>query len=198
VLDRPTVLIAARGGEKNPWAEPRNTRSLHAAKASRLVRALCDGEPPFGVRQLAGTVGTDPGYVSRLLDLFHREELCERAPRGPVTLVHRARLIRRWALDYRFREAHRFVSFAHAHGVPGALAALRDAGVPYAVAATIGAVPVDAGGNLVLIDAFDPFALEGGFEAGGLRYAARAQIIADLLDSPPPGPAQAASLMSGP
>ena len=224
VLDRPTVLIAARGGEKNPWAEPRNTRSLHAAKASRLVRALCDGEPPFGVRQLAGTVGTDPGYVSRLLDLFHREELCERAPRGPVTLVHRARLIRRWALDYRFREAHRFVSFAHAHGVPGALAALRDAGVPYAltaragaaallevalpgtvtayvdnperVAATIGAVPVDAGGNLVLIDAFDPFALEGGFEAGGLRYAARAQIIADLLDSPAPGPAQAAAMLA--
>src|SRR6516225_4457493 len=189
VLDRPTVLIAARGGEKNPWAEPRNTRSLHAAKASRLVRALCDGEP-----------------------------------RGPVTLVHRARLIRRWALDYRFREAHRFVSFAHAHGVPGALAALRDAGVPYAltaragaaallevalpgtvtayvdnperVAATIGAVPIDAGGNVVLIDAFDPFALEGGFEAGGLRYAARAQIIADLLDSPAPGPAQAAAMLA--
>jgi hypothetical protein len=225
VLDRPTVLIAARGDEKNPWAGPRATRSLHAAKASRLVRALCDGEPPFGVRQLAGLVGTDPGYVSRLLDLFHREELCERAPRGPVTTVHRARLIRRWALDYRFREAHRFVAFAHPHGVPGALARLRDAGAPYAltaragaaalletalpgtvaayvdnperVAAAIGAERVDAGGNLVLIDPFDRFLLEGGFEAGGLRYAARSQIIADLLDSPPPGPAQAAAVLDG-
>jgi hypothetical protein len=223
VLDRPTVLIAARGDERNPWAAPRATRSLHAAKASRLVRALCDGEPPFGVRQLAGVVGTDPGYVSRLLDLFHREELCERPPRGPVTAVHRARLVRRWALDYRFREAHRFVSFAHPHGVPGALAGLRDSGAPYAltaragaaamleaalpgtvaayvdnperVADALGAERVDAGGNLVLIDPFDPFPLEGGFETGGLRYAARAQIIADLLDCPPPGPAQAAALL---
>ena len=83
-----------------------------------------------GVRQLAALAGTDPGYVSRLLDLFHREELIERVPRGPVVAVHAARLIRRWAEDYRFGDAHRFVAVAHAHGVPGALAALRDAGRP--------------------------------------------------------------------
>jgi hypothetical protein len=56
----------------------------------------------------------------------------------------------------------------------------------------------DQGGtpaNLLLIDPFDPFVFEGTWEASGLRYAARAQIIADLLGSPAPAPAQAATLL---
>lgn len=223
VLDRPTVLIASRGDERSPWAVPRSSRSLHAPKACRLVRALADGVLPLGVRQLAAIAGTDPGYVSRLLDLFHREELIEREPRGPVQAVHLARLLRRWAEDYRFGEAHRFVPVAHPYGVPGALVRLRDAQIPHAltaragaaalsgtalpgvvaayvdnperVAAILGAENTDAGANLLLIDAFDPFVFDGTWEASGLRYAARAQIIVDLLGSPAPAPAQAASLL---
>jgi hypothetical protein len=187
------------------------------------VRALADGAGPFGVRQLAAIAGTDPGYVSRLLDLFHREELIEREPRGPVVAVHLARLIRRWTEDYCFVEAHRFVPVFHPHGVPGALARLRDGQIPHAltaragaaalsgtalpgtvaayvdnperVAAILGADVADNGANLLLIDAFDPFVFEGTWEASGLRYAARAQIIADLLGSPAPAPAQAANLL---
>ena len=233
VLDRPTVFIASRGEDSSPWAAPRTSRSLHAAKASRLIRALVDGQggqsgqegaAPLGVRQLAALAGTDPGYVSRLLDLFHREELIERVARGPVVAVHVARLLRRWAEDYRFADAHRFVAVAHAHGVPGALAALRDAGVPHALTARAGAAALmgtalpgvvaayvdnpervaaeiraeraDSGANLLLIDPFDTFVFDGTWEASGLRYAARAQIIADLLGSPAPAPAQAASLLS--
>jgi hypothetical protein len=223
VLDRPTVFIAARGEERSPWGGPRLTRSLHAAKASRIVRALADGAPPFGVRQLAARAGTDPGYVSRMLDIFHREELIERTVRGPVVAVHVARLLRRWAEDYRFGEAHRFVPLIHPHGVPGALAALRDAGVPYALTARAGAAALlgsalpgvvaayadnpervalrlgagacDAGANLILIDPFDPFVFEGAWEASRLRYVARSQIIADLLGSPAPAPTQAAALL---
>ena len=223
VLDRPTVFISSRGDASSPWAVPRSSRSLHAPKACRIVRALVDGAGPFGVRQLAAAAGTDPGYVSRLLDLFHREELIEREPRGPVHGVHLARLIRRWVEDYRFAEAHRFVPVVHPHGVPGALARLRDAQVPHAltaragaaalsgtalpgvvaayvdnperVAAILGAEITDSGANLLLIDPFDPFVFEGAWEASGLRYAARGQIIADLLGTPPPAPAQAASLL---
>jgi len=223
LLDRPTVFISSRGDERSPWAMPRSARSLHAPKACRIVRALADGTPPFGVRQLAAAAGTDPGYVSRLLDLFHREELIEREPRGPIAAVHVARLVRRWSEDYRFDEAHRFVPVAHPHGVPGALARLRDAGVPHAVtaragaaalsgtalpglvaayvdnpervAAIVGAEPVESGANLLLIDPFDPFVFDGAWEVSGLRYAARAQIIADLLGSPAPAPAQAAALL---
>ncbi len=222
-LDRPTVFISSRGNESSPWAVPRASRSLHAPKACRIVRALADGPGPFGVRQLAASAGTDPGYVSRLLDLFHREELIEREPRGPVHAVHLGRLIRRWAEDYRFGEAHRFVPVAHPYGVPGALVRLRDAQIPHAltaragaaalsgtalpgvvaayvdnperVAAILGADASDGAPNLLLIDPFDPFVFEGTWEASGLRYAARAQIIADLLGSPAPAPAQAATLL---
>jgi hypothetical protein len=252
VLDRPTVFISSRGDASSPWAVARASRSLHAPKACRIVRALADGAdllemgpsegpmPPatgpgrqsprvsmrFGVRQLAAIAGTDPGYVSRLLDLFHREEVIEREPRGPVHGVHLARLLRRWVEDYRFAEAHRFVPVVHPHGVPGALARLRDAQVPHAltaragaaalsgtalpgvvaayvdnperVAAILGAEAADPGGpgaNLLLIDPFDPFVFDGAWESSGLRYASRAQIIADLLGSPAPAPAQAASLL---
>jgi hypothetical protein len=224
VLDRPTVLIQMRGLDKSPWAAPRSTRSLHAAKASRLVRALVDGPPPFGVRRLAAAVGTDPGYVSRLLDLFDREELVEREPHGPVVAVHRARLLRRWAEDYQFGAVHRALAFAHPHGVPGALGALRSCGAPYAltaragaaallgsalppvvaayvdnaerVAALIGAAPTTEAPNLLLVEPFDPFPLEGTWEKGGLVYAAASQIVVDLLDSPPPAPDQAAALLA--
>jgi hypothetical protein len=225
VLDRPTVLVQMRGEERSPWAAPRETRSLHAAKASRLVRALVDGAPPFGVRRLAALAGTDPGYVSRLLDLFDREELVEREPHGPVTSVHRARLLRRWAEDYDFAEAHRALAFAHPHGVPGALAALRASSAPYAltaragaaalldaalpsvvvayvdnaerVAGLLGAEPAPEGtsGNLLLVEPFDPFPLEGTWTREGFTYAAASQIVADLLGSPAPAPDQAATLL---
>jgi hypothetical protein len=225
VLDHPTVLVQMRGEDRSPWAAPRETRSLHAAKASRLVRALVDGAPPFGVRRLAAQVGTDPGYVSRLLDLFDREELVERAPHGPVVAVHRARLVRRWAEDYDFSEAHRALAFVHPHGVPGAASALRACGAPYAltgragaaallgtalppvviayvdnaerVAAMLGAERVDAGAasNLLLVEPFDPFPFEGTWERAGFTYAAASQIVADLLGSPAPAPDQAAALL---
>jgi hypothetical protein len=225
VLDRPTVLLQTRGEDRSPWAAPREARSLHAAKSSRIVRALVDGAPPFGVRRLAALVGTDPGYVSRLLDLFDREELVEREPHGPVTAVHRARLVRRWAEDYDFSEAHRALPFAHPHGVPGALAALRACGAPYAltgragaaalleaalppvvvayvdnaerVASLVGAAPAVAGtaSNLLLVEPFDRFPLEGTWERAGLTYAAASQIVADLLGSPAPAPDQAAVLL---
>jgi hypothetical protein len=225
VLDRPTVLVQLRGEDRSPWAAPREARSLHAAKASRLVRALIDGGPPFGIRRLAAVAGTDPGYVSRLCDLFDREELVEREPRGAVVAVHRARLVRRWAEDYDFSEAHRALAFAHPHGVPGALAALRACGAPYAltaragaaalldaalppvvaayvdnaerVAALLGATPAgeDAPANVLLVEPFDPFPLEGTWERSGLVYAAASQIVADLLGSPAPAPDQAATLL---
>ena len=66
---------------------------------------------------------------------------------------------------------------------------------PERVARLLGLEAGDTGANLMLIDPFDPFVFEGAWEASGLRYAARSQIIADLLGSPPPGPAQATTLL---
>ena len=46
------------------------------------------------------------------------------------------------------------------------------------MARLIGAVPVDGGANLLPVEPFDPFPLEGTWERAGLVYAAQSQIIA--------------------
>jgi len=224
-LDRPTVFIDAEGAARSPWAEGRAARSLDGGKASRVVRALCDGAPPFGVRALAALAGTDPGYVSRLVDQLDREELVRRQARGPVLAVDVPALLHRWAADYRFEAANRALVCVHAHGVPGVLARLGGATFPYAITARAGAAaildsalpplvsvyvdnpervaralsahPVDepAAGNLCLLEPFDSVVFARTWTRDGLRFAAESQIVADLLGSRAPGPAQAQAVL---
>jgi len=65
------------------------------------------------------------------------------------------------------------------------------------VAGLLGAAPAPEGtsGNLLLVEPFDPFPLEGTWERDGFTYAAASQIVADLLGSPAPAPDQAATLL---
>ena len=210
------------GGRKNPWAKTRGTRSFDGPKASRLVRALCDRSPPFGVRQLAARAETDPGYVSRLLGVLEREELVRRNERGAVAEVDVPGLIRRWATEYRFLEANRAV-LCHDIGGPRALLCrLREAEIPTpspgapaprcspvsrcpawspATSTTRSARrgarvrPVRDGANVVLLEPFDPVVFPHTWERDGVRHAAQSQIVADLLGSPSPGPQEAATLL---
>jgi hypothetical protein len=223
-LDRPSILIDRRGQEKNPWRAPRGTRALDGPKASRIVRALCDAAPPFGVRQLAARAGTDPGYVSRVLALLEGDELIHRDPRGPVDRVDVPGLVRRWALDYRFLEANRAVLCFDVGGPRALLCRLREAQLPYAVTGRVSAAalsnhalpgviacyvdnperaarlldlrPDRANANVVLLEPFDPIVFEQTWERDGIRHAAPSQIAADLLGSPAPGPQEAATLLS--
>ena len=223
VLDRPTVFIASRGDERSPWAAPRDSRSLHAAKASRLVRALCDGAPPLACGRWRPPVGTDPGYVSRLYDLVPPRGAVRAAPRGPVVAVHVARLCAAGPRTIASRRAPvrpRRPPARRAGGVGRAARraafrtrsrrararprcwARRCPASPSPTSTTPSGSrrrsapnPPTPAANLLLVDPFDRFVFEGAWEASGLRYAARAQIIADLLDSPPPAASQAAMLL---
>ena len=223
-LDRPSILIDRRGQETNPWPRPRGTRSLDGAKASRLVRALCDGPPPFGVRELATRAGTDPGYVSRLLALLEGEELVHRDPRGPVDKVDVPGLVRRWAADYRFLQANRALPCFDVGGPRALLCRLREAAIPHAVTGRVSAAvlshhplpgviacyvdnpervarqldlrPDRHNANVVLLEPFDPVVFDRTWERDGVRHAAPSQIAADLLGSAGPGPQEAAALLS--
>ncbi len=224
-LDRPTVFIETEGAARSPWVEGRASRALDGAKASRVVRALCDGTPPFGVRALAALAGTDPGYVSRLIDQLDRQELLQRAPRGPVLAVDVPALLRRWAAEYDFTRANRSLFGAHQHGVPGVLARLGGAAFPYALTARAGAAalldsalpplltayvdnpervarslgvrvvddPREA--NVCLLQPFDSVVFDRTWTRDGLCFAAESQIVADLLGTHPPGPAQAEAVL---
>ena len=152
------------------------------------------------MRQLAALAGTDPGYVSRLLDLFHREELIEREPRGPVsrrarwrgssgagrrttgsaTRTGSCRSRTRTACRARWR-ALRDASVPHALTARAGAAALSGTALPgivaayvdnpERVAAELGAEPTDSGANLLLIDPFDPLRVRR--DVGGVRPALR-------------------------
>ncbi len=223
-LDRPGLLIEAAGAEKNPWREDRPARSLKGPKAGRIVRALCDFRGPIGVRDLAARAGTDPGYVSRVLDLLEREDLIKKEGRGPVLEVDWRGLIRRWAQDYSLLGSNRTSSYLDPRGVESFRESLRRADARYAVTGSLGASrlapiaparlgvcfvdsqealaeglrlrPAESGANVILAEPFDPVVYERTWEREGITFAAPTQIAADLLTSPGRGPAEAEELLS--
>jgi len=117
-IDNPPFFLQTAGAERNPWPGERGRAQLRGAKAARLIRALVDVRPPYGVQDLAKATGLTPGYVSRLLDTLYNEGLIEREPRGPVESVDIASLIRRWAGSYDVLESNESLGFISADG-PG-------------------------------------------------------------------------------
>jgi len=112
-LDNPPFFLQTAGAQRNPSPAERSPAKLGGAKASRLVRLLCDFRPPYGVAEIAEATGLNRGYVSRLLDALYRDGLIERAPRGPVEDVDISALARRWATRYdtfRANDAEGFVA----------------------------------------------------------------------------------------
>lgn len=105
-VKNPGLLIRTTGATINPWPQGR-TISLGGAKAGRLVRALADFTPPYGVRELSTLADIDAGYASRLLDFLRREGIIERTPRGGVAEVDWNRLVSRWSKDYSVLVANR-------------------------------------------------------------------------------------------
>ena len=222
-LDRPALFIQASGAERDPHREERPVRTLKGAKAGRIVRALCDFVPPVGVRELAGSSGVDPGYVSRVFTLLEREELIRRESRGPVTDVDWRALIRRWSQDYSLFGSNRTGSYLEPRGLGSLLRKLRDSDLRYAATGSLGSASVapvaparlavifaddmeeaaerldlrvaEAGANVILAEPFDPVVYERCREQEGISYVALSQNAADLLTSPGRGPNEAEELM---
>lgn len=126
-VDDPAVFIERQGASKDPWGMERPARSLKGAKAARIVRVLVDFVPPLGTRQIAGLAVTDPGYVSRILEMLGREDLVRRPPRGQVQEVAWAALLRRWTEDYSLLESNRPFWFLDPRGVDSFAEKLRTA-----------------------------------------------------------------------
>lgn len=224
VAERPGLFIVDRGADRNPSRQERSGRSLRGPKAGRIVRALCDSFPPLGTRDLAKRTRTDPGYVSRVLDLLDREDLIRREPRGPVIDCDWRGLLRRWAGDYSPLAAGRARSYLAPRGLSAVLERLRQTGATYAVtgsaaaaevapvaaprllacyvddaesvAASLDLRPTESGANVLLLLPFDPVVYERTWERNGVTFAAISQVVADLLTGPGRGPAEAEALMT--
>lgn len=101
-LSRPAMLIDREGAIRTPYtrAEDRRQRSLRGGASARVVRALLDGTPPFGVRALAEHAKVGVATSARVLELLARDEVITRAPEGTVTRVGKRTLVRQWTQDY--------------------------------------------------------------------------------------------------
>lgn len=222
VLERPGLLIETQGSDKDRSVEPRQLRSLKGGTAGRVVRALCDFDTPFGVRELAGKASTPLGSVGRVIGLLDREALLERGEAGRIERVRRAEVVRRWTRDYGLQSSNGVMSCLAPRGLSSVLAGLRPlegysitgslaaarrtaaaparlAAVycenPRALAEELGARATDAGANLLLLRPYDPVVFERTWSEDGLVFAALSQVVADLLTSPGRGPSEGEALL---
>jgi hypothetical protein len=224
-IEEPGVYVHTQGASKDPNPASRPARSLRGVKAAEVVRALVDFRSPMGVRQIANLARTDPGNVSRLLDLLEREDLVRRNPGGRVQEVLWDELLRAWTNDYSLTGSNRVYTYLDPRGLDNFLARLRGLSleVNYALtgslaaarwapvaparlgeafvsdaaaaAAALGLVPTETGANVRLVEPKGDFVFERTVEADGISYVAPSQAVADLLTGPGRNPSEAEALL---
>ena len=224
VLERPGLLVDTRGSDQDPSPPRRGIRSLKGAKAGRIVRALCDTRPPIGVRELARLSGTDPGYVSRILDLLVSEDLIQRGQVGQVAQTGWQDLIRRWGRDYSLTRTNRAVpclaprgleavtdrlrTYKKTYALTSSLAVPKEASVaagrlatcyvddPEQAADILEVRPAEVGANVLLLEPFDRVVYDRVRTEDGLVKVALSQCAVDLLTGGGRGPAEADALLA--
>ncbi len=136
-IDRPSVLLDRIGASRSPFTDvdDRRLKSLKGPGAARVVRALLDVEPPFGVRALAELAEVGIATSSRVLELLVREDLIARDQDGGVGEVSKLSLARRWSADYGLASSNRAVPMLAARGIDHVLAGLRRYQPAYAITA---------------------------------------------------------------
>lgn len=224
--DYPAVFIRTVGAARNPEPAERQAARLRGPKAGRLVRALVDVRPPYGVRELAEAIGLTAGYVSRLLDTLDRDALVDRSRKGEVVAVDYAPLLRRWVETYdvlKSNDARRYLapdgprkalsrlssmSSPRQVAVTGSFAAGRIAPVAapalllaYAtdVAATADALnllPTDEAANVILLRPYDDAVWSRLDREDDVSFVAPSQAAADCLTGTGRMPAEGEALLA--
>ncbi|HLG71059.1 MAG TPA: helix-turn-helix domain-containing protein [Chloroflexota bacterium] len=223
-LDTPPLFIELSGAESNPWRETdQPLRTLKGPGAGRVVRALCELRPPYGLRELAKRCGAPASTASRVVALLDRDALLTRSSTGRIESVEWPALIRRWTQDYSLMRSNRTRMYIEPRGLPALLAKLRDTKSPYAVSASLAAVrrapiaaprlavvyvpdvvrsaerlqikSLETGANVLLAEPFDRVVFERTWQEDGVTYAGLAQVAADLLTSPGRAPSEGEELI---
>jgi hypothetical protein len=179
VASSPAIFLEGVGAEQNPERLPRPLQSLRGAAAGRVVRALVEFAPPFGVRELAYAAATPLGTVSRVVTFLDTEALVTRDERKRIVSVDWPALLARWAQNYEVTKSNELLTFLEPRGLaafwsklerlpryaatggaagPG-IAATRIAMIyvdePEDTARTLGLVPAESGANVWLLRPYD-------------------------------------------
>src|SRR5712691_277822 len=225
VLACPGLYVETQGAEQDPSPRRQPGRSLRGAKAARIVRALCDFPPPLPISDVAAQAQVDISYASRLVEWLSGEALVERRPRGPVQLVDRAALIRRWAQDYEVLTSNDARGYLDPRGLDNLTRGLSEGSIrgKYALTGSIAANriapiapprlamlyvdnvgsaatalkirPTETAANVMLLAPFDEVVFQRTWEDGGLTLVAPSQAAVDLLTSPGRAPSEAGAIL---
>lgn len=222
IIEEPGLFIYASGADSNPWPET-HTLSLKGRKAGQVVRTLTRVQTPIGVRALAARTNTNPGYVSRLLQMLDREALIDRTSSGQVDTVDWRRLLERWADDAPLDTRAAVTTWIAPRGLPHLLDTLSASSVPHLVTGSVAAAGVapiaparlfslyvkDAqaaasswslrstarGANVILLESDEDIFDIWDPDERGLRRAPLSLVVADLLTGPGRAPSEASALM---
>jgi len=224
-LDAPALVVKLEGASENPFGKPSASPSLRGPKAWALMKTLIEVAPPYGVRELAGAVGTDPGYTSRVIKALEEERLVLRQRRGPITEIDWPALLSQLASTYSLLDANgtsTWIASGAVRGLPEKLAeprlqapwaitgslasnlitavaapamAIVYSNAPDEVAETLELLPADSGANVILARPYDDAVYTRSWEHDGVSFVSVAQLAADCLTGVGRMPAEGEALV---
>lgn len=123
-------VYVERVGFANRYPEIRKGRGPFSDKASLILRALLsEKERLWGVREMAGRVGLDPGFVSRMARELESRRYAARVD-SKIKLLHPKQILEDWVRDYDFRKNRMESCFCLADAPDVILAKLRRLKIP--------------------------------------------------------------------
>lgn len=222
-LDKPLVFIETAGAAKSPFAVKRPLASLKGPISGRVIRALCDFKPPFGVRELAARAQTSAASVSRVTDFLEKEAVVIKEKSGQVTQVAWPDLLRRWGQDYSFLAANAVGAYLEPRGLPFLIERLINYAGRYCITGSFAAArciqspeprvlwvyaedpgdliqsmdlrSAETGANVLVAEPFDPVVFDRLWYWRALTYSAISQVAVDLLTGPDDSHLEAETLL---
>ena len=139
-------LYIERIGFPNRFPEKRKGRSPFSDKASLILRvALSDIKKVWGVRELAHSVGLDPGFVSRMAQELEKRNYVSRID-SKIKLRDPKSLLEDWVREYDYKRNQEVRYFCLAKGPEEIIDKLIAARIPDDIPYALG---LHAGANLV-------------------------------------------------
>lgn len=222
-VERPLVFVLLQGLSRDPDPEDQPLRALRGRTASRVVRALLDLAPPYGVRELAGRARVSAAMVSRVVTLLANDAIATRSESGGVMGVEWRALLRRWSEDYAFARSNHVAAYLDLRGRSAVLQGLRQTNIRYAItgafaaeqmrtvaasprlalytdqpaqlAEELGLVAQKSPATVLLAAPYDPVVFERTRMIEGLCFAAPSQVVVDLMTGSDREPQLAESVM---
>ena len=139
-------LYIERIGFPNRFPEKRRGRGPFSDKASLILRAaLSDIRKVWGVRELAQSVGLDPGFVSRMTQELEQRNYVSRID-SKLMLRELKSLLEDWGREYDYRRNQEIRYFCLAKGPEEIVKKMRARKIPDEIQYALG---LHAGANLV-------------------------------------------------